>query len=79
MKLHPDQIGEPDGEGRIKVGVRNWFGPDPGISGYVSSRVDLSHLGDPPRVVSYSPLVTFDDPATPEEDVTVSARMFRPV
>ena len=56
MKVHLDQIEEPDAQGRIKVGVQNWFGPDPAIPGYVPWRVDLNCVGHPPRVVTYNPV-----------------------
>jgi hypothetical protein len=39
MKIDPDQIGEPDGHGRIKIGVQNSFGPDLAIPGYVPWRL----------------------------------------
>jgi len=54
-KVHPDQVAGPDQHGWIKVGVREWFGPDPIIPGYVPSRVDLEHLRDPCRLVTYVP------------------------
>ena len=58
MKLHPDQIGEPDEHGRIKIAVQSWSGPDPAIPGFVRWRVVLCHVGHPPRVVIYTPAIT---------------------
>jgi hypothetical protein len=55
VKLHRDQIGEPDEHGRIRIGVNNWLGPDPAVPGYVSARIDLDHVAHPPRVVTYEP------------------------
>ena len=53
MKVHPDQIGEPDEHGRIKVGVP--LGADlPVIPGYTAWRVYLEHLAYPPRIVTYN-------------------------
>jgi hypothetical protein len=54
-KVHRDQVGDPDQRGWIKVGVREWFGPDPVIPGYVPWRVDLEHVRDPCRLVTYVP------------------------
>jgi hypothetical protein len=52
-KVHPDQLGEPDDQGYVRVGVRNWFGPDPVIPGYHRLRVELVHLRTPCRIVTY--------------------------
>lgn len=55
VRRHPDQIGEVDERGRIKIGVSNWVGPDPVVRGYVPCRIDLDHVARPPRVVTYGP------------------------
>jgi hypothetical protein len=54
MKLHPDQLGEPDEHGCIKVSVPISSDP-PTIPGYAAYRIDLSAVARPPRVVSYGP------------------------
>jgi hypothetical protein len=54
MKLHRDQVGEPDERGCIKVSVPVSSDP-PVIPGYAAYRIDLSAVARPPRVVSYSP------------------------
>jgi hypothetical protein len=54
MKPHPDQLGEPDEHGRIRIGVNDWLGPDPTVPGYVPCRIDLDHVAHPPRVVTYT-------------------------
>ncbi len=75
MKLHPDQLGEPDADGHISIGVKNWFGPDPAIPGYVPWRIYLNHVGDPPRVVIYERRTSRgrEDPAQPVSQLHLRA------
>ena len=54
-KVHADQIGDPDEDACVTIGVQNSRGPDPVIPGYVPRRIYIEHVAHPPRLVTYEP------------------------